>query len=38
MKKLLAVLLTIINAFTFFIGLGFLFGDDEDQRNVLKQE
>lgn len=30
MKKLLAVLLIIINAFTFSIGLGFLFGDDED--------
>ena len=38
MKKFLSVLILIVNSFTFLIGLGFLFGEDEDKSKVLKQE
>ena len=37
MKKFLSILLLVVNSLTFFIGLGFLFGEDEKDKD-LKQE
>ncbi|SUJ02956.1 Uncharacterised protein [Sporosarcina pasteurii] len=38
MRKFLSVLLLIVNSLTFLIGLGFLFGEDKEKDNDLKQE
>lgn len=38
MKKVLSILLFVVNSFTFLIGLGFLFGDDDENDKGLKQD
>ncbi|KGX84634.1 hypothetical protein N784_12190 [Pontibacillus litoralis JSM 072002] len=38
MRKFLSVLLLIVNSLTFLIGLGFLFGEDKEKDNNLRQE
>jgi len=38
MRKLLSILLLFVNSLTFLIGLGFLFGEDKEKENDLKQE
>lgn len=38
MKKLLSILLLVANSLTIFIGLGFLFGEDDEETKDLKQD
>jgi len=37
-KKFLSILLLIVNSLTFFIGLGFLFGEDDKKDKGSKQD
>lgn len=38
MRRFLSILLLVVNSLTFLIGLGFLFGEDKEKENDLKQE
>lgn len=36
MKRVLSIVLMIVNSITFIVGLGFLFGDDQEDIKAFK--